>query len=97
MKKPVTYTSHDDGHGSPVTYTLYLNGDESPDEIKALLIARRIKTLVARKNENMSDWARDLGVSRQFIYQVVRGRKKTAHVRAYIEERLGRTFWSSGR
>lgn len=76
-----------------VTYTLFVNESETPGEIECKLLARRIRALVVMQGENMSEWARDLGVTPQAFYHVVAGRRGTPRIRRVIEDRLGQKFW----
>ncbi|BBO78605.1 hypothetical protein DSCW_60220 [Desulfosarcina widdelii] len=53
----------------------------------------RIRVMAMVADQNMALWARELGVSRQYIYQVVKGTRKNQRIRSHIEKRLGETFW----
>ena len=77
-----------------VTYTLYEDDDISGNTVDRKLIARRIRSIAIRKGEKFSDWAAELGVNKSYISNIVAGRQQAAHVRAFIEERLGQKFWS---
>lgn len=76
-----------------VTYTLYVDEGDDEKSIGRKLIARRIRSVAIRKGEKMSDWADALGVSRQYISQVVTGKRRSKDIRDFIEKRLGQTFW----
>lgn len=76
-----------------VTYTLYIDDRDDEKSIGRKLTARRIRSIALRKGERMADWAVDLGVSRQYISQVVTGKRRPQEIRDYIEKRLGQTFW----
>jgi len=78
---------------SKVTYTLHVNESETPDRILQKLSAKRIKILAMMMDENMAEWARQLGVSRQAIYQVVEGQRRNPRIRKIIEQRLGVKIW----
>lgn len=78
-----------------ITYTLYVDERETPENIKANLISRRIKTIAVMQGETMVQWARELGVTRQAIYHVIEGRSKSSRIRVYIEKRLGQEFWGN--
>ncbi len=76
-----------------VTFTFYTARKDAAD-IQGLVLARRIRMAVIATGENMSAWARELKVSRQYVYQVVSGKRKNKRVRDFIEERLGKKFWN---
>jgi hypothetical protein len=76
-----------------VTYTIYVDERDDAQSIGRKLTARRIRAISIRKGERMSDWADDLGVTRQYISQVVNGKRRAQDIRGYIEKRLGQTFW----
>lgn len=76
-----------------ITYTLFVDDRDDNGSIERKLTARLIRSIAVRKGENMADWARELGVTRQYISQVVSGRRRPAEIRAFIERRLGQTFW----
>jgi len=76
-----------------VTYTLYVDDRDDDKSIGRKVVARRIRSIALRKGEKMSDWADELGVSRQYISQVVNGRRRPQEIRDFIERRLGQQFW----
>jgi hypothetical protein len=76
-----------------ITYTLYVDDRDDEKSIGRKVIARRIRSIALRKGEKMSDWADELGVSRQYISQVVNGRRRPQEIREFIERRLGQSFW----
>ena len=76
-----------------ITYTLYVDDRDDEKSIGRKVVARRIRSIALRKGEKMSDWADELGVSRQYISQVVNGRRRPQEIRDFIERRLGQTFW----
>ena len=76
-----------------VTYTLEVNESETPDGISQKLLAKRIKVLAIIMDENMAEWARQLGISRQAIYQVVEGQRRNPRIRKFIEQRLSMKIW----
>ena len=78
---------------SKVTYTLHVSESETPDGIEQKLSAKRIKVLAMMMDENMSEWARLLGISRQAVYQVVEGQRRNPGIREFIEQRLGVRIW----
>ena len=71
---------------SKVVRTLYIEEREK--------IARRIRSVAYAQGEVMAEWANELGVSRQYISQVVNGRRQPDDIRKFIEDRLGERFWS---
>jgi len=75
-----------------VTYTFYTDGTEV-GVIEQLAIERKIKIAAIAAGESMAAWARELDVSRQFVYQVATGIRNNRRVRDFIEERLGMRFW----
>jgi hypothetical protein len=75
-----------------VTYTFYTDGTDS-NRIDTLAVARRIRMAALAAGETMAGWARELGVSRQFVYQVVNGTRKSQRVRDFIQARLKEIFW----
>lgn len=75
-----------------VTYTFYTDRNDA-NHIDRLSTDRKIRMAVLAADENMAEWARELNVSRQFVYQVVKGMRKNRRVRDFIEQRLGRRFW----
>jgi len=75
-----------------VTYTFYTD-DNDAGGIDKLTTARKIKVAAISAGESMAAWARELEVSRQFVFQVVKGVRNNQRVRDFIEERLGMTFW----
>jgi hypothetical protein len=77
-----------------ITYTLYVDDRDDEKSIGRKVIARRIRSIALRKGEKMSDWADELGVSRQYISQVVNGRRRPQEIRDFIERRLGQSFWT---
>ncbi|BBO74370.1 hypothetical protein DSCW_17870 [Desulfosarcina widdelii] len=76
-----------------ITYTLYVDDRDDEKSIGRKVTARRIRSIALRKGEKMSDWADELGVSRQYISQVVNGRRRPQEIRDFIERRLGQKFW----
>ena len=78
---------------SKVTYTLYVSELETSDAISQKLSAKRIKILAMMMDENLAEWARQLGVSRQAVYQVVEGQRRNPRIRKIIEQRLGVKIW----
>ncbi|BBO73429.1 hypothetical protein DSCW_08460 [Desulfosarcina widdelii] len=76
-----------------ITYTLYVDDRDDEKSIGRKVIARRIRSIALRKGEKMSDWADELGVSRQYISQVVNGRRRPQEIQDFIERRLGQKFW----
>ena len=78
---------------SKVTYTLDVNESETPDGIEQKLSAKRIKVLAIMMDENMAEWGRQLGISRQAVYQVVEGQRRNPRIRKIIEKRLGVKIW----
>jgi len=76
-----------------VTYTLFVNADDSEEMIRRKLLARRIKHLAFLQNEVMAAWAREIGVSRSAIAQVVSGKRATPRIRRLIEQKLGQQVW----
>ena len=76
-----------------ITYTLYIEDKDGPDAIRKKVVGRRIRIAAIMTDENPAQWARDLKVSRQFIDQVIWGRRTTAYVREFIEKRLGEKIW----
>ncbi|BBO74440.1 hypothetical protein DSCW_18570 [Desulfosarcina widdelii] len=77
-----------------ITYTLYIDENDNSKTVGRKLTARRIRSIALAKGEKMSEWADELGVSRQYISQVVNGKRTPKKVRNFIEARLGQTFWS---
>lgn len=75
-----------------VTYTFYTDSNDA-SRLDNLATATKIRMAALAQGENMAVWARELEVSRQFIYQVVNGERQTKRVRDFIETRLGETFW----
>ena len=75
-----------------VTYTFFTDRSD-PTYMDQPSIALRVRMVALAADEKMAAWARELGVSRQFISQVVNGARKTQRVRDFIEGRLGETFW----
>ena len=75
-----------------VTYTFYTDRND-PTRMDRLSTAKRIRMAAFAADQNMAAWARELGVSRQFVSQVVNGARKTQRVRDFIEGRIGETFW----
>ncbi len=80
------------GKKRKVTYTFYTDRSDA-GHIDKLSTDRQIRMAVLVAGENMAEWARELKVSRQFVYQVVKGVRKNQRVRDFIEHRLGKTFW----
>ena len=78
---------------SKVTYTLYVSELETSDAISQKLSAKRIKILAMMMDENLAEWARQLGVSRQAVYQVVEGQRRNPRILKIIEQRLGVKIW----
>ena len=78
---------------SKVTYTLYVSELETSDAISQKLSAKRIKILAMMMDENLAEWARQLGVSRQAVYQVVEGQRRNPRIRKFIEQRLSMKIW----
>jgi DNA-binding phage protein len=75
-----------------VTFTFYTDS-EDPTKIDQLATARKIRIAAISAGETMAQWARELGVSRQYVYQAVNGVNKNQRVRDFIESRLNETFW----
>jgi predicted DNA-binding protein YlxM (UPF0122 family) len=75
-----------------VVYTFYTDRNDA-NHINKLSTDRNIRIAVLAADENMAQWARELKVSRQFVYQVIKGVRKTRRIRDFIESRLGTTFW----
>ncbi|MCW7755021.1 helix-turn-helix domain-containing protein [Desulfobotulus sp. H1] len=76
-----------------VHYTLCMPENASPDEQERFRIAREIRGMIGVLGENVAQWAREWGVSRSSIWNVIDGRYKSARLRELIENRLKRTFW----
>lgn len=83
-----------EGRKKKITLEMYVDENESPKSTLKKMIAHRIKVLARMKSEVMAKWGRELGVQRQFIYQVVEGKRKNPRVRRFIEKRLGQKFWN---
>ena len=79
-----------------VTYTFYTDSEDQT-KIDQLATARKIRIAAIAAGETMAQWARELGVSRQFVYQAVSGAHKNHRVRDFIESRLNETFWPKKR
>ena len=75
-----------------VTYTFYTDA-EDPAKIEQLATSRKIRVAALEAGQNMAQWARALGMSRQYIYQVVSGKRRNQRVRDFIETRLNTIFW----
>ncbi|MDY0164418.1 hypothetical protein [Desulfobotulus sp.] len=74
--------------------TLYLPTDSGPHEEERFRIAREIRGTIGILGENVAQWAREWGVSRSSIWNVIDGRYKSARMQKLIEDRLKRKFWS---
>lgn len=60
---------------------------------------RKIKVAMILKGINASDIARELGLTRWSVYQVMAGRSTSKRVRAALAEKLGTTpgrLWPKG-
>ena len=53
------------------------------------MLKKKIKLRSVQRGIPLAKLAKELGVSRQFVYQVCAGRRMTGRVRAYICHRLG--------
>lgn len=77
-----------------ITFAFPVDPKDGPEEIEKKMISKKISLLVEFHDENMADWAREMGISRQAIYHVKEGRRDTRHIRQFIEDRLGQRLWS---
>jgi hypothetical protein len=75
-----------------ITYTFFTDSTDSR-QVDTMATAKRIRMAALTEDEKMAKWARELGVSRQFVYQVVNGTRKNQRVRDFIEARLNTIFW----
>ena len=75
-----------------VTLTFYTDSNDA-GKIEQLATAKKIRMAALAADESMAGWARELGYSRQFIYQVVNGKRAHQQVRDFIEKRLNTVFW----
>lgn len=75
-----------------ITYTFYT--DNSNVDVNQLVSSRKIRMVALAAGETMAEWARALGFSRQFVHQVVTGKRNNKRVRDFIENRLGMKFWN---
>ena len=73
--------------------SLFSNNKKEDKDIQKGLLARQIKVMALMQGEVMAHWAKELGVTRQAVYHVVEGRRKTSRIRNFIEKRLGQKIW----
>lgn len=76
-----------------ITYTIEVAHNETPKSVAKKLIGKRIKMSAMMKGEIMARWARELGVSRQKVNNVVHGYTKHKYIRDFIQKRLNEIFW----
>lgn len=75
-----------------VTLTIVTDSNDAA-KIDQLATAKKIRMAALAADETMAGWARELGYSRQFIYQVVNGKRAHQKTRDFIEARLNAVFW----
>lgn len=78
-----------------VTYTFYVDSADASD-VEPLALSRKIHMARIAKGQKCTQWAKDLGVTPSFIYQIVNGVRKTQYIRDYIEQKLETPIWTTG-
>lgn len=83
---------------SKITCVFEIEGEASPEQVGAeaerRMRAIKIKTAMLQRGHTAAMYARELGVVRHYITNVINGVQKTPRIRKYIEKRLGMKFWS---